>query len=335
MLYLRWLSCLACVLAVFAFSASAEEAREIRVAKQFGISYLPITVMESQQLIEKHAKAAGLGDIKVTWAQFSSGQPMNDALLSNSLDVVSGGVGPLLTIWARTKGNLNVKGIAALNSMPLYLNTINPAVKTIKDFTDKDRIALPAVKVSIQAVILQMAAEAAFGPGKQDVLDQLTVSMAHPDANNAMMSGKSEVTAHFGSPPFQYSQLEDARVHRVLNSYEVMGGPGIFNALWTTQRFHDSNPKLYGAFLAALEEAMSIINKDHAGAAQIYIKSDDPKASPALIQRILDDKENVFTTTPQQVLKYAAFMHRTGAIKELPQSWKDVFFPEVHGKEGS
>src|SRR4051794_11172862 len=111
-----------CAAALSIGPAAAEEAREIRVAKQFGISYLPITVMEVQQLIEKHAKAAGLGEVKVTWAQFSSGAPMNDALISNSLDVVSGGVGPLLTIWARTRGNLNVKGIAALNSMPLYLN---------------------------------------------------------------------------------------------------------------------------------------------------------------------------------------------------------------------
>ncbi len=90
---------------------------------------------------------------------------MNEALISGNLDFASGGVGPLVTIWARTQNNIKVKGIAALNSMPLYLNTINPNVKTIKDFTEKDRIALPAVRVSIQAVILQMAAEKAFGTG--------------------------------------------------------------------------------------------------------------------------------------------------------------------------
>src|SRR6185312_3884163 len=110
--------------------------------------------------------------------------------------------------------------VGAINSMPLYLNTRNPAVKTLKDFTDKDRIALPAVKVSIQAVTLQMAAEQAFGPGQQNKLDQLTVSMKHPDALAALLSGRSEVTAHFGSAPFQYQELEDKRAHRVLNSYD-------------------------------------------------------------------------------------------------------------------
>src|SRR6185295_15959566 len=116
-------------------------------------------------------------------------------------------------------------------------------VKTLKDFTDNDRIALPAVKVSIQAVTLQMAAEKFLG--KYDALDKLTVSMAHPDGMAAMMSGKSEITGHFSSAPFQYQQLEDPRVKRVVNSYEVLGGPATFNTIWTTSAFHDKNPKTY------------------------------------------------------------------------------------------
>ena len=161
---------------------------EIKVAQQYGISYLPLMLMEEQKLIEKHAKAAGV-DVKVGWAKFAGGNVMNDALLSNSLQFASGGVGPLVTMWAQTKGNLDVKAVSAINSMPLYLNTRNPNVKTIKDFTEKDKIALPAVKVSIQAVTLQMAAEKAFGEGQQDKLDALTVSMSHPDAQTALLSG--------------------------------------------------------------------------------------------------------------------------------------------------
>jgi NitT/TauT family transport system substrate-binding protein len=236
-----------CLLSV---PATAQEAKELRIAKQFGISYLPITVLEERKLIEKHVKAAGLGDIKIEWSRLSAGAPMNDALISGSLDLAAGGVGPLVTIWARTKGNMNVKGVSAINSMPLYLNTINPAVKTIKDFTDNDRIALPAVKVSIQAVTLQMAAEKLLG--KHDALDRLTVSMSHPDGMAAMMSGKSEITAHFSSAPFQYQQLDDPKVKRVLSSYEVLGGPATFNTIWTTSAFRDKNPKTYKAFVAAL-----------------------------------------------------------------------------------
>src|SRR5512143_3153336 len=209
----------AAVLSLLA-SAAAAEMSEIKVAQQYGISYLPLMIMEEQKLIEKHAKAAGV-DVIVGWAKLAGGNVMNDALLSNSLQFASGGVGPLVTLWARTRGNLDVKAVAAINSMPLYLNTRNPNVKTIKDFTEKDRIALPAVKVSIQAVTLQMAAEKAYGEGQQNKLDPLTVSMSHPDGQTALLSGQSEITAHFSSPPFQYQQLEKPGIRTVLNSYDV------------------------------------------------------------------------------------------------------------------
>lgn len=313
--------------------AGAQETKELRIAKQFGISYLPITVLQERKLIEKHAKAAGLGDITVEWSRLSAGAPMNDALISGSLDLASGGVGPLVTIWARTKGNMNVKGVSAINSMPLYLNTINPAVKTIKDFTENDRIALPAVKVSIQAVTLQMASEKLLG--KHDALDRLTVSMAHPDGMAAMMSGRSEITGQFSSAPFQYQQLEDQRVKRVLSSYEVLGGPATFNTIWTTSAFHDKNPKTYKAFLAALEEAMTFINGDKKQAAELWIKAENSKLPQAFVEKILNDSDNVFTTTPQNVMKYAEFMHKVGSIKEKPAAWSELFFPEIHGKQGS
>ena len=320
-------------LALVAGDAAAQEVKELRIAKQFGISYLPITVLEERKLIEKHVKAAGLGDIKVEWSRLSAGAPMNDALISGNLDLASGGVGPLVTVWARTKGNLNVKGVSAINSMPLYLNTINPAVKTIKDFTDKDRIALPAVKVSIQAVTLQMAAEKLLG--KHDALDRLTVSMSHPDGMAAMMSGRSEITGQFSSAPFQYQQLEDQRVRRVLSSYEVLGGPATFNTIWATSAFHDKNPKTYKAFLSALEEAMTFINGDKKQAASLWIKAENSKLPQEFVEKILNDSDNVFTTTPQNVMKYAEFMHKVGSIKEKPAAWSELFFPEIHGKRGS
>jgi NitT/TauT family transport system substrate-binding protein len=170
--------------------AAHAEMSEIHVSRQYGISYLPLMIMEDQKLIAKHAKASGI-DVKVNWSKFASGAVMNDALLSGNLQFASGGVGPFTTLWAKTRGNLAVKATSAINSMPLFLVTDNPKVKTVKDFTDKDKIALPAVKVSIQAVTLQMAAEKAFGPGQQNKLDHLTVSMSHPDAEAALLSGGS------------------------------------------------------------------------------------------------------------------------------------------------
>ena len=314
--------------------AAHAELAEINVAQQYGIGYLSLMVMEEQKLIEKYAKGAGV-DVKVNWAKFAGGNVMNDALLSGSLQFASGGVGPLITIWARTKGNLDVKAVAALDSMPLYLNTRNPNVKTIKDFTEKDKIALPAVKVSVQAVTLQMAAEKAFGEGQHGKLDALTVSMSHPDAQTALLSGQSEVTAHFGSPPFQYQQLKRPGIHQVLSSTDVLGGPTTFNVVWTTSKFRNENPKLYAAFVSALEEATAYINKDKTAAAEAYLRISKDKDSVADILAMLNDPAIVFTMAPQNIMAYANFMAKIGMIKAKPESWKDMFFPNIHGLAGS
>jgi NitT/TauT family transport system substrate-binding protein len=324
----------AALLCMVAVCARAE-LTEIKVAQQYGIGYLPLMLMEEKKLIEKHARADGIPDLKVGWAKFAGGNVMNDALLSNSLQFASGGVGPLVTLWSRTKGNLDIKAVAALNSMPLLLNTRNPAVKTIKDFTDRDRIALPAVKVSIQAVTLQMAAEKAFGEGQQNKLDALTVTLSHPDAQVALLSGQSEITAHFGSPPFQYQQLKNQAIHTVLNSYEVLGGPATFNLVSTTSKFRAENPRIYGAFVKALEEAIGEINSDRKAAAEAYLRISKDKDTVQDILAMLNDPAIVFTTTPQNVMKYVDFMLKTGSIKTKPDSWKDLFFPDVHALPGS
>ena len=322
------------VAAVLLSPALRAELAEIKVAQQYGISYLPLMLMEEQKLIEKHAKAAGV-DVKVGWAKFAGGNVMNDALLSNSLQFASGGVGPLVTLWARTRGNLDVKAVSAINSMPLYLNTRNPNVRTIRDFTEKDKIALPAVKVSIQAVTLQMAAEKAFGEGQQNKHDALTVSMSHPDAQAALLSGASEITAHFSSPPFQYQQLEKPGIRTVLSSYDVLGGPATFNVVWTTSRFRNENPKLYDAFVKALDEAIAQINRDKKAAAEAYLRISKDKDTLANILAMLNDPAIVYTTTPQNVMKYVDFMNKIGSIKVKPDSWKDLFFPNIHGAAGS
>jgi NitT/TauT family transport system substrate-binding protein len=312
---------------------ASAELGEIKVAKQYGISYLPLMLMEDQKLIEKYAKANGL-EVTVGWATFAGGNVMNDALLSNSMQFASGGVAPFLTLWARTRGNIDVKAVSAINSMPIYLNSRNPSVKTLKDFTDKDRIALPAVKVSIQAMTLQMAAEQAFGEGQQNRLDSLTVTLSHPDAQTALLSGASEITAHFGSPPYQYQQLRNPAIHTVLNSYDVLGGQATFNVVWTTSKFRNENPKLYDAFVKALDDATAQINRDKRAAAEAYLRISKDKDSVQDILAMLNDPAIVFTTTPQNVMKYVEFMSRIGAIKTKPDSWKDLFFPNAHSLPG-
>jgi NitT/TauT family transport system substrate-binding protein len=314
--------------------SAGAETRTIRIAKQFGISYLPLTVMEEKKLLEAQGRQMGL-DLKTEWIQFTGGPPMNEAIISGNLDFASGGVGPLLTIWSKTRGNLGVKGVAALNAMPLDLNSNNPDVKTIKDFTDKDRIALPGVKVSIQAVTLQMAAEKVFGRGQYDKLDSLTVTLSHPDGMAQLLSGKSEITAHFTSAPFMYQELEDKRIHKVLDSYEVLGGAHTFNVVWATARLHDENPKIVQAFIAALDDAMKQIAKDPAEAAKVWVKNENSKIPVAEIERMIRLPENEWTMVPKRIMSYADFMSRVGLIAAKPAQWQDVFFDDIHKLPGS
>ncbi len=255
--------------------------------------------------------------------------------MSGSLDIVSGGVAPLRHPLAKTRGNLNVKGIAALDALPVYLVTNNPKVTSLKDLTDQDRIALPAVKVSFQAVTLQMAAEKVFGIGKQETLDPLTVTLRHPDAYTALISGKSEITAHFGGPPYQELELAQPGTRILVNSYDVLGGPSTFNLVWTTTAFRDNNPKVYAAFLGALRRAIALINSDPKEAVRLYLAEDDAKLDPDFLLKLVTSPEAKFTTTPLNVTQYVSFMARTGAIKTQADSWKDLFFPEVHGEPGS
>lgn len=309
------------------------EVKEVRLAKQYGLGYLPLIIMEEQKLVEKHARAAGLGDIKVTWATLGGGSAMNDALLSGTVDYISSGVAPLVVLWDKSKGS--VKGVSALLSAPNFLNTSNPSVKSIRDLTEKDRIGLPSVKVSIQAIMLQMAAAREFGQENFARLDKLTVTMKHPDAMAALLSGKSEITGHFASAPFMFQELDDKRIRTILNSYDVLGGPHTFNVLTTSRAFHDNNPKTYAAVFAALEEAITYINKNKRAAAEIYQKASKTRESlDDLIREVSQSTVN-YTVTPQNVGKFADFMHKTGTIKQKPKDWKELFFPAVHTVKGS
>lgn len=315
-------------------AAANAEVSEVRLAFQYGIPYLPFIVMKKDNLIEKQVAREGLGTIKVTWARFGSGAAMNDALLSGALDFATGGVAPLLKIWDKSKGGIDVKGVASLGSMPMYLNTTNPNVKSIKDFGDDDKIALPAIKVSIQALVLEMAAAKQFGAEDFAHMDRDTVSMKHPDAMVAMLS-HAGITAHFGNPPFQDMELEHPGVHRVLSSYDVIGEPSTLDVVYATSKFHDDNPKVYRAVLMALREAMDIINKDKKAAAELYVTETKTKLTNDFVNRILANPDFIFTTTPRGVMKYAKFMHKVGAIQSMPSSWKDVFFPAIAGEPGS
>lgn len=316
-------------------SLAAHAEGQIRIAEQFGIVYLLLNIAQDQKLIEKHAKAAGI-DAKVEWIKLSGGSVINDALLSGNIEIAGAGVGPLLTIWDRTKGKQNVKGVASLGNFPYYLVSNNPAVKTIADFTDKDRIALPAVGVSVQSRVLQLASAKQWGDRDFAKLDKISVALPHPDSAAAIIKGGTEINAHFGSPPFQEQELAgNPAAHIVLNSYQVLGGPASATVLYATEKFRNENPKTYKAFVDALDEAAKFATANPEKAADIYIKVGNAKIDRELLLKIIKSPEVQFKTTPQNTYALAEFMHRVGAIKNKPASTKDYFFDDAQNAAGN
>jgi NitT/TauT family transport system substrate-binding protein len=313
---------------------AAQAEGRISIAQQFGIGYLILDVVQDQKLIEKYGKAQGL-DIQVEWNQISGATAMNEALLANALDVVSAGVPPMLTLWDRTKDKQNVKAVAALGSLPNYLITNNPKVKTLKDLSDKDRIAVPAAGTGFQSRTLQIETAKLFGKDDFKRFDSISVSLPHPDATAAVMAGGSEINTHFSSAPFYYQALEKKEVHKIISSYEILGGPATFNVLYTTQKFHDENPKTYKAFYAALSEASQFIKKNKAKAAETFIRVQKSKLSLDFVQKILDDPENDFTVSPYRTYVYADALYKLGVLKNKAASWKDYFFEEAYAQPGN
>jgi len=311
------------------------EISELVVAQQYGFTQVPLMIAEHDKLIEKHLKAAGLGNTKVNWVKFAGAAAMNDAILAGSLNIANSGLPGLMLLWSKTKGNLNVKGIYATGALPLYVNTVNSAVKNIKDFTEKDKIAVPAAKISIQAILLQMAAAKEFGKDNYSKLDRFTVTLANPDAQAALAAGQSEITTHVASPPSNFEELYDSRVRTILKSSDVVNGPVTLVVIFTTSKFRDENPKTYAAFTAAIREAMAVIEGDKTYAAEIYVKMTKSKNTVDEIAKMLGHPDIVFTLAPRNVGAIADFMYETGRIKAKPASWKDLFFPEAHGLQGS
>ena len=314
--------------------APRAEISEITIAQQFGVSFLPLMLMERDGLIEKHAKAAGV-EVKTNWQKVAGPSVINDGLLSGNVHFGAVGAPSLVTLWSRTKTNVGVKGVAAITSYPLYFVTRNPELKSLKDLSDKDKIAIPSVKISTQAIMLQMAAADLFGQPNYQKFDELTVSLAHPDAMVALMNKTGGVNAHFSTSPFYEQEMKIPGARVLTTSYDILGGRASALVVITTSKFHDANPKLYKAFLAAEKEAIETINRDKRAAAKAYLEiANDRKSTIEEILAVISDKDYAFTLLPEKVFKTAVFMGKVGTVKDPPAKWQDLFFPDIHDLPG-
>jgi NitT/TauT family transport system substrate-binding protein len=316
-------------LALMSITAKAEVS-ELRIPLGAGgFGFLPLHIMKKYQLIEKKAAEAGF-KLTINWANVGGPSVMNDALLSGSADFISAGPPAFLILWDRTKSSAKVKGVAAMSTMPMYLNTRADHLRTIDDIKDDDKIAVTAVKVSIPAIIMQMYARQKYGTTETFKFDRYTVSMQHPDSVVALLSGNKQIMSHYASAPFHQRERKDPAIRTIMNTNDVMGGPQTFTMISTTTKFHDENPKAYATFVAALKQSFEIIRADKKAAAQVLLDSMGGKGwTVDELVEILNEPDICYTTKPENVMKYATFMHDIGTLKNEPASIKELFFADI------
>lgn len=319
-----------------AITPARAEPSEVRIVRQYGIGFLPLMVMEEAKLFEQEAGKLGLAT-KASWTTLGGPSAANEALLSGAVDIIPNGSPAFLSMWSRSQGTrVEVKAIGSLVTLPMWLNTRNPKINSIRDFTDSDRIAMSAIKTSISAIVLQMAAAKEWGIENFSRLDKLTVALPHPDGMSALLSGHTEVNSHFTSPPYQEIERAAPGIRTVLTSNEVMGGKHSFGLIFTTIRFRKENPKSYEAFFKALIEAQKFIRDNKESAADIYLKyGREGGVSREMVIQILNDPDVQFVITPNRIMEFAQFMGKVGTLKVIPSDWKEAFFPEVHDLAGS
>jgi NitT/TauT family transport system substrate-binding protein len=313
----------------------AQALLKVSFVQQRGLLYLPIDMMVTGGVLQKEATKLGLGKVDATATTLSGPGPVIDAILSGSADYGTAALPSLLTLWDKTHGTPNeVKAVGTVSNGAMVLYTINPNVKTIADFTEKDRIAVPSVRISFNAMMLEMAAEKLWNDPHR--LDHLTVGLGHPDAVAALSAGygSATITAHIGVQPFTNRGLKLPGAHVVADSREVFGGPLTQITLLATKQTKDKDPILFKAVANALEESIKLCSADKRAAAVLWKKAQNASESVDELYALLSDPGFEFTSQPHRIAFFAAFLNRIGTLKTKVGDWKELFWETAHKQQG-
>jgi NitT/TauT family transport system substrate-binding protein len=311
------------------------ETDTVRLVRVLDLSALPLLIMEHERLIERTAEAMGLGKVAVSWRAPDKGDPI-DELAAGQAGFAASDLIPFLVAAEADPGGgaAAIRALGAVARRPYVLVTRNPAIRTIRDFGPGDRIAVPALKLSGPAVMLEMAAAQEWGIGDHQRLARLAVAMPDESAAAALVAGKGEITAHFSRTPYVDRELAHPAISRVLDSFDIAGAHS-GTVLAATKRFRDANPELCKAVLSALQQAAEFIEKSPGAAAEIFAgmaTGDD--TPPEDLADMIGDPDLVYAAAPAGVMRIAEFMHRIGRLPRRPASWRDLFFPESRDLAG-
>ncbi len=291
------------------------ETKEITIAEQFGLAYAPLQIMKELKLLEKNQP-----DVTVNWKQMGNTAAIREAMLAKEVDIGFMAIPPFLIGWDK---GMEWKIAGGLSKTPVGLVTNRSEVSSISDLNDKDRIALPQPG-SVQHILLSMACEKEFGDSHK--LDNMLVTMAHPDGMNALQI-KKDITAHFTAPPYLNKELANKENKLILSGEQAIGGEFTFIVEVTTKNFYENNPEGYKSFAKALDEAVTYIQNNRAEAVKILSKAYE--ISEEEIEEYLDTEGVSYGSKVQGGDKFADFMQRNDYISKTPKNKNEIMWDEV------
>ncbi len=290
--------------------------------------------MQARNLVEAQAERLGAASAQVEWIDFPGGGNATDAMLAGAVDVVSAGPGNLLLLWDRTRGG--VKGIVSNSALPAALISRDPHLRSISDYGPADRIAVPTVRVSTQAISLEIAAERLYGAGQWQRLDANAVQLGHGDAYAAMLNSNHEIRSHFASPPFITRELQNVPgAHAVTSTADILGSPLSTAIMFATTRFAAQSPLLIQAVAAASADAVAAIRVDPGRAADDYLGLSHDRMAEGELVALLRQPDMVFDVRPEGTLRFAEFLSGIGTLRTRPAAWTDYFLPSAATLGGS
>ncbi len=288
----------------------------ITIAEQYGLPYGPLEIMKEKKLLEKN-----MPGIKVNWIQLSNTAAIREAMVAGKVDAGFMAIPPFLI--GLDKG-MDWKIATGLSSSRTGLVTNKASIKSIKDFTSSDKIALPQPG-SVQHILLSMECEKMFSDARR--LDNLIVSMSHPDGMNALVA-KGDISAHFTSSPYLEKEMAVLGMREILDSYDAFGGDFTFITAVTTKKFHDGNTAAYNAFVKSVEEAIDYINKNPEKAASELALAYN--LTPEEILKYIRSEGNTYSTEVKGLTEFMSFMERNGYISKEYNA-KEIYWNEGKG----
>ncbi len=286
--------------------------KEVNIAEQFGIAYAPLQIMREQQLLEK-----ALPGVKINWKQYGGPIPMREAMLAGEVDFGFMGSAPVLI---GIDNGMKWKYATGISFNQVALVTDNPAIKSLRDFSDTDRIAILSPG-STQHALLSIASNQVFGD--PDKFDNQIVSLSHPDAMDALLAD-TEIVAHFSTPPYIDQELAQG-MHIVTTGEEIMGQPFTFITGVAMEDFYENQPEEYDAFLIALNTAIDFINNNMD--ASVSILAPIYGIDEATLKAQMTYNGTIYSNELLGIEKLADEMYKINMLK-TPIDFKNAVFPK-------